>query len=71
MSTPLEMEAQYDRQNREAARIMLANPEKYGGMCIWARMIVSKPALTTTPLPQRTQYQGKQALLFPTNCRRR
>lgn len=75
MTTPLQKEAEYEAANRMAAEIILAESERYGfGMTLWAKMVLSTPASTALSFPhilQRTQYQGKQALLFPTNCRRR
>lgn len=46
----------YRRGNREAASIILANPDRYGGIdgfcCIWARLFLERDGASPEPRPQ-------------------
>ena len=70
MNTPLQMEAQYDRQNRESARIIQASPDTFpdGSLgALWAKLVLITPAmpLSPQPLPCLPRGSGKQGVLFP------
>lgn len=49
----------YRRGNRDAASIILANPDRYGGVdgfcCIWARLFLERDGASPEPRPQFRQ----------------
>lgn len=61
---------EFDERNREAAELILAQPEKYSGLPLaWARMVLARPLIPlheATRAPNRDAPEDKEAAAFRT-----